>query len=189
MPSSHSAERPLQSRTVNLTGNYKIPLPSTLSTDDVRAIKDGVFAAGSIAKEITAALRGSHAPDAASVDGDTVAGTETPKTPGSWARLIEGASQLVQKAAQAIEVDAAVEATGSSAARAGGSGSASASQQAQTKWKKKTGVKTEGGASGKSSPTPMPEATGGSGSKGKGKMPAGLGRSTSWAGGSSAKAV
>lgn len=189
MPSSSSAESPVQSRTVSLTGNYKIPLPSTLSTDDVRAIKDGVFAAGSIAKEITAALRGS---DTASVD-DDVAGTETPKTPGNWARLIEGASQLVQKAAQAIEVDAAVEATGSSAARyatssAGGSASASHSQQAQTKWRKKTGVKTEGGPSGTSSPTPDATA-GGSGSKGKGKMPAGPGRSTSWAAGGNAKVV
>ena len=77
-----SERRPEQQRIVSLTGNYKIPLPSALSTDDVRAIKEGVFVVGSI--------------------------VEMPKSPGGWARLIEGASQLVAMAAYAIELDAAV---------------------------------------------------------------------------------
>lgn len=190
MPPSSAAERPAQARSVSLTGNYKIPLPSTLSTDDVRAIKDGVFAAGSIAKEITAALRASHGGEgASSADGDAAApGTETPRTPGSWARLIDGASQLVQKAAKAIEVDAAVEATGVSAARYAPPRQ-SQSPQAQVKWRKKTGVKAEGGVEGVASPTPTPDAAGAGGRKGKGKRPAGPGRSSSGPAGSGAKAA
>ena len=161
------------SRSVSLTGNYKIPLPSKLSTDDVRAIKDGVFAAGSIAKEITAALRGSHSADAASEDGGG-AGTETPRTPGSWARLIEGASQLVQKAAQAIELDAAVEASGSRVQTA----SASAQAQAQTKWRKKApNAAQDARPSSAGSATPEP----GSSSKAKGKRPVGPARASSGA--------
>jgi hypothetical protein len=46
-----------EQRSVALTGNYKIPLPSTLSTDDVRAIQSGIAAAGTVAREITAAMR------------------------------------------------------------------------------------------------------------------------------------
>jgi hypothetical protein len=46
-----------EQRSVALTGNYKIPLPSTLSTDDVKAIQSGIAAAGSVAREITAAIR------------------------------------------------------------------------------------------------------------------------------------
>lgn len=196
LPTSSTTERPLQARTVSLTGNYKIPLPSTLSTDDVRAIKDGVYAAGSIAKEITAAFRGSSsaAADTASIaDGDVLAGTETPKSPGSWARLIEGASQLVQKAARAIEVDAAVEATGEYGGGVPGGGgggregqSGQGQAQGQTKWRRKTAARTA--ESGAVSPTPSsaPEA---STSKGKGKRPAGPARAASGAAGSSSKAV
>ena len=102
-----SERRPEQQRMVSLTGNYKIPLPSALSTDDVRVIKEGVFAAGSIAREITTALRGVHSADGFPANGDGVAGvggTETPKSPGGWARLIEGASQLVTMAAHADRV-------------------------------------------------------------------------------------
>jgi hypothetical protein len=46
-----------EQRSVALTGNYKIPLPSTLSTEDVKAIQSGIAAAGSVAREITAAIR------------------------------------------------------------------------------------------------------------------------------------
>jgi len=171
--------RPESSRTVSLTGNYKIPLPSTLSTDDVRAIKEGVFAAGSIAKEITAALRGSHSADVASEDG-AGPGTETPRTPGSWARLIEGASQLVQKAAHAIELDAAVEASGSRIQTT--TTTTSAESQAKAKWKKKTATNApDARPSSAGSATPEP----GSSSKAKGKRPAAPARASSGAGSSS----
>jgi len=174
-----------QQRTVSLTGNYKIPLPSTLSTDDVRAIKEGVFAAGSIAKEITGALRGTHSADAFAVDGDGFGGggggAETPKSPGGWARLIEGASQLIAKAAHAIELDAAVEATTGqvsggrelSSRHAAPSSSVGVGQQqgtgAHTKWRKKTKEKaTDGGLSmAEGSNAQTEEAVRNSGSKGK----------------------
>jgi len=176
--------RPGQQRTVSLTGNYKIPLPSTLSTDDVRAIKEGVFAAGSIAKEITAALRGAHSADGFPVDDDGGGGgVETPKSPGGWVRLIEGASQLVAKAAHAIELDAAVEATTGEvsdgrelSSRPAVLASAVAGQQGtggHTKWRKKTGVKaTSGGSSmAETSNTQTGEAARNSDSKGKRPAP------------------
>jgi hypothetical protein len=174
-----------QQRTVSLTGNYKIPLPSTLSTDDVRAIKEGVLAAGSIAKEITAALRGAHSVDELPVDGNGVGGgggVDTPKSPGGWARLIEGASQLVAKAAHTIELDAAVEATTgqvsggkevSSTRPAAPSSSTGVGQQgtgAHTKWRKKTRVKATNGSPSmaeEGSNVQTEEVARSSGSKGK----------------------
>ena len=178
-----------QQRTVSLTGNYKIPLPSTLSTDDVRAIKEGVFAAGSIAKQIAGALRGTHSADGFAVDGDGFAvdgdgfavdgdgfgGAETPKSPGGWARLIEGASQLVAKAAHAIELDAAVEATtgqvsgGRELSSRHAAPSSSFGTGAHTKWRKKTKEKaTDGGLSmAEGSNTQTEEAARNSGLKGK----------------------
>jgi hypothetical protein len=50
-----------EQRSVALTGNYKIPLPPNLSIDDVRAIQEGLNAAGSVAREIGAAIRTSSA--------------------------------------------------------------------------------------------------------------------------------
>lgn len=47
-----------QNRSVALKGSYKIPLPSTLSTDDVRAVQSGLAAASAVAREIATAMRG-----------------------------------------------------------------------------------------------------------------------------------
>lgn len=49
-----------QNRSVALKGSYKIPLPPTLSTDDVRAVQSGLAAAGTVAREIATAMRGSR---------------------------------------------------------------------------------------------------------------------------------
>lgn len=47
-----------QNRSVALKGSYKIPLPSTLSTNDVRAVQSGLAAASTVAREIATAMRG-----------------------------------------------------------------------------------------------------------------------------------
>jgi hypothetical protein len=47
-----------KSRSVALKGSYKIPLPSTLSTDDVRAVQNGLAAASSVARELAIAMIG-----------------------------------------------------------------------------------------------------------------------------------
>jgi hypothetical protein len=47
-----------KSRSVALKGSYKIPLPSTLSTDDVRAVQNGLAAASSVARELAIAMTG-----------------------------------------------------------------------------------------------------------------------------------
>jgi hypothetical protein len=49
-----------QNRSVALKGSYKIPLPPTLSTDDVRAVQSGLAAASTVAREIATAMRGSR---------------------------------------------------------------------------------------------------------------------------------
>ncbi|QDS70483.1 hypothetical protein FKW77_010055 [Venturia effusa] len=50
-------ESPEHGRSVALKGSYKIPLPSTLSTDDVRAVQNGIAAASTVAREIATAMR------------------------------------------------------------------------------------------------------------------------------------
>lgn len=107
-----------EQRSVALTGNYKIPLPSTFSTDDVRAIQSGIAAAGTVAREITAAIRTNGLPQQGGsgteipqpgpqMEKDP---TETPKSPKSWSAFLSDCSKLVANAANAIEMDAAVEA-------------------------------------------------------------------------------
>lgn len=49
-----------QTKSVALKGSYKIPLPSTLSTEDVRAVQSGLAAASTVAREIATAMRGGH---------------------------------------------------------------------------------------------------------------------------------
>lgn len=49
-----------RNQSVALKGSYKIPLPSTLSTDDVRAVQSGFSAASTVAREIATAIRASR---------------------------------------------------------------------------------------------------------------------------------
>lgn len=116
-------ENTSEKRTVSLTGNYKIPLPAALTTEDVRAIQSGITAAGSVAREITAAIRGSGQQG----EGQEIhsrAQTQfqsgnrgTPQSPRSWSALLSDCGKLVANAANAIEMDAAVEARNGSTTR------------------------------------------------------------------------
>jgi hypothetical protein len=140
-----------QSRSVALKGSYKIPLPSTLSTDDVRAVQSGLAAASSVAREIATAMRGSGSGNRP-VPGETGQGqrgtstlpsslrlsiplhvsthsTNMSKAPTtststvkidpqteasssrSWTSLLNSCTKLVSNAANAIEMEAVVDAT------------------------------------------------------------------------------
>jgi hypothetical protein len=146
-----------EQRSVALTGNYKIPLPSTLSTDDVRAIQSGIAAAGTVAREITAAIRTNGLPQqrgaasempqagselekgnatpllSASISQLTRTDVaETPKSPKSWSAFLSDCSKLVATAASAIEMEAAVEA-GKKPAPTGRQSSSSAGGNGQSR--------------------------------------------------------
>jgi len=76
-------DRADENRSVALKGSYKIPLPSTLSTDDVRAVQSGLAAASTVAREIATAMRGGGS-GSRSVSNDTGPGHgEASKPPPS----------------------------------------------------------------------------------------------------------
>ncbi|KAF2430446.1 hypothetical protein EJ08DRAFT_660909 [Tothia fuscella] len=103
-----------EQRSVALAGNYKIPLPSTLRMNDVRAIQDGLSAAGSV---VSAAIRVRGGPkeevepreDTEATKGSEIDGS-VPRSPRGWQSLLNECGKLVATAANAVGVDAAVEA-------------------------------------------------------------------------------
>ncbi|KAE9993020.1 hypothetical protein EG327_006802 [Venturia inaequalis] len=116
-------ELPEQNRSVALKGSYKIPLPSNLSTDDVRAVQSGLAAASTVAREIATAMRGGRLRKDSAVNeaGQDKRGTASTKSttitnvdlhedvssPRSWTSLLNSCTKLVSNAANAIEMEAA----------------------------------------------------------------------------------
>ncbi|TLD29965.1 hypothetical protein E2P81_ATG06618 [Venturia nashicola] len=113
---------------VALKGSYKIPLPSTLSVDDVRAVRNGLAAASSVTREIATALRGGRSREdsvmketvwdkkgsaqAQSTSNTSIDPLADASSPRSWTSLLNSCTKLVSNAANAIEMEAAVEAKG-----------------------------------------------------------------------------
>jgi hypothetical protein len=166
--SASSSSSSLTQRNVALAGSYRIPLPPSLDTADVRALKSGVAAAGSIAREISAAFRGSGRQDYvndAVKETETLDGTQTPKSPRSWATLLSDASRMVANAANAIEFEAAVEArpqagsssTGASVNR--GTRAARPAVAAAASRRRRALPAPSGSASGRGAQTPASEGS------------------------------
>ncbi|PVI01422.1 hypothetical protein DM02DRAFT_344363 [Periconia macrospinosa] len=131
-------------RQVTLSGSYRIPLPATLSMDDVKSIQNGVSAAQNVAKSFLDQRRASQASRSST---QPAASKPAPKATSrktsaptaevsrdsrdnngkSWGEWFGGYSVAISKAMKNIEAEAAIEsqrAAGASAPRPGKTSSA-----------------------------------------------------------------
>lgn len=146
-------------RAVTLTGNYRIPLPSSVSMQDVKDIQSGVSAAQNVARSFLEQRRAAQTvqnPSPASRPKPTSGRTRTAagksKQPSStavsrahvdedgkqsWSEWFGGYSLAISRAVRNIEADAAIESqnTGAAEARRPGQGNRRASAPSTSKTK------------------------------------------------------
>lgn len=105
-------------RSVTLSGSYRIPLPATVSIDDVKTIQSGVSAAQNVARRVLEQRRAasSQNPGGSSMAGGDAGGVGELQGKKSWGEWIGGYSMAISRAVRSIEHEAAVE------GRRGGSG-------------------------------------------------------------------
>ena len=100
-------------RQVTLTGNYRIPLPASVSMEDVKSIQSGVSAAQNVAKNFLEQRRAQGRLDqksASPVQKKGAEGEGESKEGGkSWAEWVGGYSVAISKAVRNIEAEAALE--------------------------------------------------------------------------------
>ncbi|KAH7083740.1 hypothetical protein FB567DRAFT_499190 [Paraphoma chrysanthemicola] len=120
------------SRHVTLSGSYRIPLPSSVSVDDVKHIQSGVSAAQNVARSFLEQRRAaaskqptppSARPTPRSVKSSLeIAEVGGPEGKQSWSEWIGGYSVAISRAVRSIEHEAAVESQSNSGTGAGGGG-------------------------------------------------------------------
>jgi hypothetical protein len=154
-------------RAVTLTGNYRIPLPSSVSMEDVKNIQSGVNAAQNVARSFLEQRRAAQAvqnpsttPKPKPTPGRTRAATGKAKQPAStavaktqveedgkqsWGEWFGGYSLAISKAVKNIEAEAAIESqsTGSTGAKRPSQGARRASAPSTSK-PKASGAGTAG---------------------------------------------
>jgi hypothetical protein len=133
-------------RQVTLSGSYRIPLPASVSMNDVKTIQSGVSAAQNVAKSFLDQRRAARASSPATTSAapsrpkattkKSTGGTmEVSKDEGkSWGEWFGGYSVAISRAVKNIEAEAALEgqkvgAASGSARKAGGSASAAATKR------------------------------------------------------------
>ncbi|CAI6340921.1 unnamed protein product [Periconia digitata] len=133
-------------RQVTLSGSYRIPLPATLSMDDVKSIQNGVSAAQNVAKSFmdqrraaqtarnttppTAGSKSSTKASASKGSSAPTAEADREASGKSWGEWFGGYSVAISRAMKNIEAEAAIE--GQKAAQAGRSGKAPVSKKASS---------------------------------------------------------
>jgi hypothetical protein len=149
-------------RHVTLSGSYRIPLPASVSVDDVKHIQSGVSAAQNVARSFLEQRRAANS--VASSASPSAPQAKKPARPApksvsssmeivpaeaeggkkSWSEWIGGYSVAISRAVQSIEHEAAVESTHGSGTRGGG-GTArkSTGGGVGASGKKRPGVKTK----------------------------------------------
>ena len=122
-------------RKVTLTGNYRIPLPTSVNVDDVRSIQSGIASAGNVARSFLEQRRSQHTvskDEPAARAGQGGAGARSRSIVAappdraldgsgdkrSWGEWFGGYSMAISRAMQHIEAEAAVEAEPTAAPRA-----------------------------------------------------------------------
>ncbi|KAF2706061.1 hypothetical protein K504DRAFT_460147 [Pleomassaria siparia CBS 279.74] len=123
-PSTEDPKAPVNTgdRQVTLTGNYRIPLPSSVSMTDVKTIQSGVSAAQNVAKSFmeqrraqaqlktpTSPKTSAPATKKGKAAASTAVSTETNTGEGgkSWAEWVGGYSMAITRAVKTIEAEAA----------------------------------------------------------------------------------
>lgn len=124
-------------RQVTLTGSYRIPLPSSVSVEDVKSIQSGVSAAQNVAKSFLEKRRAAQAAQASQNPKSTATPKAAPKasskaaakkpsssmevskeTDGqSWSEWFGGYSMAISRAVKNIEAEAAIESQRAGASR------------------------------------------------------------------------
>jgi hypothetical protein len=138
-------------RHVTLSGSYRIPLPASVSVDDVKHIQSGVSAAQNVARSFLDQRRAANTISPSSSTAQKKSARPTPKSVSSsmeivtqdgdgkksWGEWIGGYSVAISRAVKNIEHEAAVESrqgsAGGTAKKNGGGGGG----------KKRPGVKTK----------------------------------------------
>lgn len=113
-------------RHVTLSGSYRIPLPASVSVDDVKHIQSGVSAAQNVARSFLeqrrAAVASPARPPPRSVSSSMEVVRADQGERKSWGEWIGGYSVAISRAVKNIEHEAAVEGQSQRASGSGGGG-------------------------------------------------------------------
>ncbi|KAH7384159.1 hypothetical protein DE146DRAFT_622847 [Phaeosphaeria sp. MPI-PUGE-AT-0046c] len=148
LPRDDTSPSSAGNRHVTLSGSYRIPLPASVSVDDVRNIQSGVSAAQNVARSFLEQRRAAGAKQPASArpaPKSVSSSMEIAEVGGgkqSWSEWIGGYSVAISRAVKNIEHEAAVEsqAAGNSRGAGGGGGTKKKGSNAAGK---RPGVKTK----------------------------------------------